>query len=37
MVKRGRPRAFDRDAALSTATELFWKKGYEATSIAELC
>lgn len=37
MVRRGRPRAFDRNAALSTATELFWKKGYESTSIAELC
>jgi AcrR family transcriptional regulator len=37
MAKRGRPRTFDRDAALITATELFWKKGYDATSIAELC
>jgi AcrR family transcriptional regulator len=33
---RGRPRAFDRDAALAQATTLFWKKGYEATSILEL-
>lgn len=33
---RGRPRAFDRKAALERATQLFWAKGYEATSIADL-
>ena len=33
---RGRPRAFDREAALARATQLFWRQGYEATSIAEL-
>jgi AcrR family transcriptional regulator len=33
---RGRPRAFEREAALARATRLFWLKGYEATSIAEL-
>jgi AcrR family transcriptional regulator len=34
--ERGRPRAFDRKAALAQAMKLFWIKGYEATSIADL-
>lgn len=33
---RGRPRAFDREAALEQATRLFWVKGFEATSISDL-
>lgn len=37
MAPRGRPRAFDRDAALEAAMELFWRKGFSATSMADLC
>lgn len=32
----GRPRSFDRDAALAAAVELFWREGYDRTSVAML-
>ena len=36
MAARGRPREFDRTAALERAMELFWERGFEGTSMTDL-
>jgi AcrR family transcriptional regulator len=35
-VARGRPREFDLDAAVETAMQVFWRKGYEPTTMSDL-
>src|ERR1700730_18648741 len=37
MAVIGRPREFDRDAAVEAAMFLFWRKGFAATSMNDLC
>ncbi|MEI6002282.1 TetR/AcrR family transcriptional regulator [Paraburkholderia bengalensis] len=37
MPNKGRPREFDRDAALHSAMLVFWRKGFLATSMNDLC
>jgi AcrR family transcriptional regulator len=36
MAERGRPRSFDRAAALRRAMEVFWARGYDGASLSDL-
>lgn len=35
--KRGRPRAYDPDAALDSVLGVFWRAGYSASSLDDIC
>lgn len=35
-TERGRPRSFDTDTALEQATQVFWRHGFQGTSMADL-
>lgn len=35
-MPRGRPRQFDTEAALDKAIEVFWRQGYDGTTVADL-
>ena len=37
MIATGRPREFDRAAALEAAMHLFWRKGFRSASMTDLC
>lgn len=36
MGQRGRPRTFDREEALASATKVFWSRGYDGASLDDL-
>ena len=36
IMKRGRPKQFDDDEVLARAMQVFWRKGYDATSLDDL-